>query len=356
MTVTVQINEQVTEVQVTQASVNVDVLPQQVDVTPLEGVVEVTATISNVTVTVDEINDVVNVTVQPGSEVAVTVTETVVDVDVLEQTVVVVTQDQQVNVNVSEVVVEVEVGLCVQTVASPSFLQTRIAGEDLLFANIVTVNSSNLLVKANIDIAGGLWEAIGATNAAYLSGQGAGFYAHHGRLTRLLFDVIPPASANGDIVYLGATGLASLTKPSLGGDKVVTLGVLSGADGVTIAPQVFFDPDYANLGKKTIDVEVTPASPTTQTVYTGLADDVVCLSRIWVETVFDEPSKISLGTLVDPDCLAIISATQSTKERTMIRETKLRLLAGLQLRVRFEPTALTPTVGLARVHMEIENG
>lgn len=247
MATTVQIEEQAVTVQVNEQDVLVEVQPADVIVVPAEATVEITPEEKAVAVTVDPTTGDVLVTVSPIGNVIVAPVEPVVDVTVAAPVVTVVPEEVDVAVAVEERVVTVETGLCTQVVSGPSFLQTRIAATSIAFAEVVTVNENNFLVPADPEFAGNLWEAIGAANAAYTAGQGAGFYSYQGRATRMLFDVVPAATDNGKIVYLGAIGRASLTPPAvLDGNSIVKLGVLAGADGATQTPEVILVVDHVD--------------------------------------------------------------------------------------------------------------
>lgn len=246
MPVEVTVAEQVVTVdpEVSTVTVSEQASPVTVDAPELP----VTVDAPELLVEVDEVEEVVNVTVvenpvtvtvQTEPEVEVTVDEPVVNVDVSEPVV---------DVQVTENPVTVEVGLNVQTVSGPSFLQHRIAGESLSTYDVVTINSSNALVRANPLESLGLWEAIGVVNANYTAGQSAGFFSYGGRLTPVKFAVAPLASDNGKVVYLSALGVASVTPPSvLAGNAIVKLGLLSGADGLTTTPEVVLNPEYVDV-------------------------------------------------------------------------------------------------------------
>jgi hypothetical protein len=102
----------------------------------------------------------------------------------------------------------------------------------------VSVNSSGHIELAESD---GLFRAVGASSAAFSTAEVASIYSVQGRLTTVRFDSVPLLADNGKPVYLSATpGIVSLTQPTVG--RVIEVGVLATADGVTITPSIIWSP------------------------------------------------------------------------------------------------------------------
>jgi hypothetical protein len=87
------------------------------------------------------------------------------------------------------------------------------------------------------------WEVRGIATAAVLAGAATTIYSIEGQRVPVLFQVAPAAASNGSVVYLDTTaGFATLSVPPAG-NAVVKLGTLTGADGVSVTPDVVIDFD-----------------------------------------------------------------------------------------------------------------
>jgi hypothetical protein len=85
------------------------------------------------------------------------------------------------------------------------------------------------------------YNAKGIASAAALAGTTANIYSIPGQQVPVRFTSAPAAASNGSRVYLSTTaGAATLTPPGTG-NAVVLLGILVGADGVTLTPDVLTD-------------------------------------------------------------------------------------------------------------------
>ena len=158
-----------------------------------------------------------------------------VTVTVVERTVDVSQTLNQVDVTVNERPVNVDVGLNVQAVSGPSFLQSYTSTVALAVGTVVALDSAGDLELA-ADC--GNFEAVGVSFAIYPIGP-ALIEAFEGREFPVLFSVAPTAAQNGDAVYLSTTpGEATMTAPTSG--DIVRLGVLSGGDGATLIPTVIW--------------------------------------------------------------------------------------------------------------------
>ena len=118
------------------------------------------------------------------------------------------------------------------------------AGENLLLGHVLTFDSAGDAVRASAVFASGIWEAIAVATAAALSAASVGV-ATSGEDAQVLFALAPAAAANGSRVFLSNTpGLAQLTVPTGGGRVVMVLGLLQGADGISLTPNIKFQPQY----------------------------------------------------------------------------------------------------------------
>jgi len=127
------------------------------------------------------------------------------------------------------------------------FVETidRVTGDALLLGHVLAFNSAGQLKLASSLTAGGLDAAEALSTAAYLAGTTATVNVLHGRLYPVRFSAAVPAVNNGSEVFLSETsGLATLIPPTTSGRSVVLIGTLVGANGVTAAPDVQFQPVF----------------------------------------------------------------------------------------------------------------
>lgn len=108
--------------------------------------------------------------------------------------------------------------------------------------DLVVVTSTGGVVPASSSIASGNWNVLGvAQNSASIGGAVA-VMQDDGVDTAIRFVSPPPASSNGDPVFLSTSaGFASTSPPSPPGTNTfVLVGILKGADGATGTPTVVF--------------------------------------------------------------------------------------------------------------------
>jgi hypothetical protein len=127
-------------------------------------------------------------------------------------------------------------------------LETFTAGEALSVGDVVALNASSEVVRANSSIAGGNWRVVGVVQTAALIGAPVQVYTKFGASAETLFGAAPAAASNGQLVFLNSTsGQAALTPPTSNGNSIFTIGVLQGADGATATPTVIFRPQLIAL-------------------------------------------------------------------------------------------------------------
>jgi hypothetical protein len=121
-----------------------------------------------------------------------------------------------------------------------------VAAEALSLGHIVAIDAAGEVLRAAASFSGGNFYAVGSARQAVLAGSSVQV-ATSGDLGPVRFSVAPLASANGQRVFLSTTaGIGSLTPPLTAGNVVFTVGVLQGADGITIAPSVLIQPQYVS--------------------------------------------------------------------------------------------------------------
>lgn len=179
------------------------------------------------------------VEITPPTPVEADVAVSVVESDVAVSTVEAVVTTTVEEVEVSTTVVEVEV------LGTPALVSDfLLAGEDIDYGELVTVDAAGAAVLAEAGFASDKWDAIGAAKSAGTTLAGAPLEVGTDavRPVVMLFDVVPAAGDNGRLVFLSPTpGCATLTPPS-GGNMLVVLGTLQGADGSNPTPAVRFRP------------------------------------------------------------------------------------------------------------------
>jgi len=119
------------------------------------------------------------------------------------------------------------------------------AGEALQVGDVLTLNSAGNVIRANSSIASAIWEVIGVSKQAVLSGATVEVFTKSGSSPNTRFGVVPGAALNGRIVFLDSTsGQATMTPPTSNGNTLFTIGTLRGANGVTLTPTVVFRPQF----------------------------------------------------------------------------------------------------------------
>ena len=67
---------------------------------------------------------------------------------------------------------------------------------------------------------------------------------HRGVAAATRFASAPAAVSNGSLVWIGSSGVATLTAPTASGSALIEIGTLIGADGVTTTPAVLLRPRF----------------------------------------------------------------------------------------------------------------
>lgn len=118
------------------------------------------------------------------------------------------------------------------TPAASSVTTTLTAAVNMSEGHLGSLNSDGEVVKSNAATSSGKENVrVIAPVGGVTAGNSASFGSVQGSLTKVRFGVAPPASANGDTVYLSETdGLATLTAPTSSGSLVIEIGMLQGAD------------------------------------------------------------------------------------------------------------------------------
>lgn len=122
--------------------------------------------------------------------------------------------------------------------------QNYTAGENLLLGDLLSLNTSGEVIKADATFANSIWELMAVANSAVTASSAVGA-STAGKLVPVLFGSAPAGSANGSIAFLSTTpGEATLTPPVGAGVVIFVIGVVQGADGITTTPTVQFQPQY----------------------------------------------------------------------------------------------------------------
>ena len=118
------------------------------------------------------------------------------------------------------------------------------AGENLLAGDLVALDSSSEAVRATALTASAAWRVVGVVQTDVLAGNTASLYLSESRAP-VRFAVAPGGASNGEEVFLSTvTGVATVSAPLAPGTTLFSVGVLQGADGVTLTPEVLFQPHY----------------------------------------------------------------------------------------------------------------
>jgi len=119
------------------------------------------------------------------------------------------------------------------------------AGENLTAGDLVVLNTSGEVVRADSSIAGGNWRVMGVAKATVLSGAQVAVSTKAGAMPNVRFGTPPGAASNGSLVFLSTTsGVATTTPPVTSGNTIYRIGFLQGADGATTTPAVLFFPQF----------------------------------------------------------------------------------------------------------------
>lgn len=122
------------------------------------------------------------------------------------------------------------------------------AGAALTAGQVVTLDTiTGQVLPANADFSLGRWRVAGIAATSAPLGGAIQVWTLHGVITPGLFAAPPPAASNRRYVFLDDTdGLLTLTPPDTAsaGRVRFVVGMMQGADGITSAPPVLFQPQY----------------------------------------------------------------------------------------------------------------
>lgn len=122
-------------------------------------------------------------------------------------------------------------------------IETYVAGENISTGEVLVLNAAGEVIRASSSIAGGNWRVLGVARQTVLSGASVEVFTKFGSNPAARFGAPPLAAQNGQIVFLAATtGQATLTPPTGTGNSVFSIGILQGANGITVTPTVLFQP------------------------------------------------------------------------------------------------------------------
>lgn len=126
--------------------------------------------------------------------------------------------------------------------------QNETAGAPITAFDIVTFNSLGEVVPAVSTTTMGNYELVGVAQTAAAPAAVTAVTQLSGLVAPARFVAAPLAANNGDPVFLSSTpGAATLTPPTTSGNAIVRVGVLVGADGVSLNPDVQFRPQFVAL-------------------------------------------------------------------------------------------------------------
>jgi hypothetical protein len=129
-----------------------------------------------------------------------------------------------------------------------SSIEVFTSGEALTVGDLLTLNTSGDVVRADSSIGAANYEVIGVSNQTVGIGVPVQVVTHTGAVPNVRFTGAPAAALNGRLVFLStSTGLASIAPPGAGGNAIFTIGTLQGADGATATPTVVFRPQLIAL-------------------------------------------------------------------------------------------------------------
>jgi len=118
------------------------------------------------------------------------------------------------------------------------------AAEALNAGDLISLNTSGQARKANSTYSQDRFRVVGVAIGSALLGGVVNTYLE-GSLAPVRFGSAPAASSNGEYVFLNnVDGQATLTPPSAGGQVRFGVGVLQGADGISVTPDVVISPRY----------------------------------------------------------------------------------------------------------------
>jgi len=129
------------------------------------------------------------------------------------------------------------------TGASPTV--TKFVASNVVAGDLIYVTSSGTLDLASAPTALNDWNVAGIIQNPALAGASTEAFVLFGLEVPMRFTVAPALSDNGRPVFLSTLpGQAALLPPTSSGNTVFRVGVLTGADGVTLTPSVLFQPQF----------------------------------------------------------------------------------------------------------------
>jgi hypothetical protein len=118
------------------------------------------------------------------------------------------------------------------------------AGVAVAVGEVLTFDIAGDAILARAGFSFDEWRVVAVALTAATVGNPVDL-ATAGDLAGVLFGAAPPAAQNGQPVFLSATaGQATLTPPISSGTVIYVVGVLQGADGLSVTPTVLLQPQY----------------------------------------------------------------------------------------------------------------
>jgi hypothetical protein len=117
-------------------------------------------------------------------------------------------------------------------------------GETVVLGDLLTLDSAGDAVRAGATFSAGIWKLTAVARAGGLAAATIDV-SLAGELVPVRFSSAPGAGANNSLVFLSTSpGEGTLTPPVSSGTVVYVVGLLQGADGVSLTPTVAFDPQF----------------------------------------------------------------------------------------------------------------
>ena len=127
--------------------------------------------------------------------------------------------------------------------------RTETAGAAITAFDLVAFNTSSEVVPAVSTTASSIWDIAGIAQSSVAAAASVEVSEISGVTQPMRFSVPPGAGANNSPVFLSSiAGVATLTPPASSGNTIFRVGILVGADGATLTPEVLFRPQFiANI-------------------------------------------------------------------------------------------------------------
>lgn len=120
---------------------------------------------------------------------------------------------------------------------------TLTAAANVDLGDAVALDSAGDVVPATSTFTSNAWNAVGISTTNTTTGNAVTVYVGRA-LVQTKFTVPPGAASNNQDVFLDAiAGEVTLTPPTTSGNVIVRVGVLQGADGISLTPDVLFIPE-----------------------------------------------------------------------------------------------------------------